>query len=104
MRLEFIDLLSDKFDSTTVNPKFFLLYPPSFYEKRKADLPQLQSFTYSGQEKMQDRNLILSGEHADRVLIYNVKIGPLEFPQFFYLSDQGKILLVNSEIYQWEYF
>jgi CubicO group peptidase (beta-lactamase class C family) len=104
MKLEFIDLLSGKFDSAKVNPKFFLLYPPSFYEKRKADLPQLQSFTYSGQEKMQDRNLILSGEHADRVLIYNVKIGSLEFPQFFYLSDHGKILLVNNELYQWEYF
>lgn len=104
MKLIFIDLLSGKFDTSKVNPKFFLLYPPTFYEKRKADLPQFQSFTYSGQQKMQDRNLILSGEHVDRVLIYNVKIDNLKFPQFFYLSDKGKVLLVNSDINEWDYF
>jgi hypothetical protein len=81
-----------------------MMYPPSFYEKRKADLPHLTSFTYAGQQKMQDRNLVLSGEHADRVLIYNVKIGSLEFPQFFYVSDQGKILLVNCDLNEWDYF
>jgi D-alanyl-D-alanine carboxypeptidase len=104
MKLSFIEMLSGKFDSTKINPKFFLYFRPSFYEKRKVDLQQLQSFTYSGQEKMQDRNLLISGEHADRVLIYNVKIGSLEFPQFFYLSDQGKILFVNNELSEWDYF
>lgn len=104
MKLTFIDLLSGVFDSAKVNPKFFMMYPPSFYEKRKAELPQFQSFTYAGQEKMQDRTLVLSGEHADRVLIYNVKFGTLEFPQFFYLSDRGKILMVNCDLNEWDYF
>jgi CubicO group peptidase (beta-lactamase class C family) len=104
MRGAFVEMLSGKFDSAKMNPKFFLLFPASFYEKRKADLPQLQSFTYAGEQKMQDRKLVLSGEHADRVLIYNVKIGHLEFPQFFYLSDQGKILSVNCDLPEWAYF
>ena len=33
-------------------------------------------------------------------MIYNIKIGDLEFPEYFYLSDAGKILFVGNELYQ----
>jgi hypothetical protein len=104
MKHAFIDIMSGMFDSVEVNPKYFLLNSPDFYKERKKDVEQLTSFTYAGQHKMEDRNLMLSGEHTDRVMIYNIKIGALEFPEFFYLSDKGKILFLSNELYQRQYF
>ena len=104
MKHAFIDIMSGKFDSTEVNPKYFLLNSPDFYKERKKDVEQLTSFIYAGQHKMENRNLMLSGEHADRVIVYNIKIGELEFPEFFYLSDKGKILFLSNELYQRQYF
>ena len=66
MKNAFIDFSSGRFDSAEMNLHFFSLYPSEFYEERKKDIEQLRSFTYAGQDKMQDRNLVLSGEHADR--------------------------------------
>jgi hypothetical protein len=96
MKLNFINCLSGQNDSAKLNPSFFLWFPHVYDEKNVAR--QLTSFIYTGQYKMNDRNLILYGAHADEVITYNAKLKDLDLLVFFYLSDNGKILFADAEL------
>jgi CubicO group peptidase (beta-lactamase class C family) len=96
MKLTFINCLSGKNDTSKLNYTFFLWFPHAYDPKKVVQ--QLTSFIYAGQYKMNDRNLILYGAHADEVITYNAKLNDLDLLVFFYLSDNGKILFADAEL------
>ena len=95
MKFTFINCISGKNDSAKLNPVFFSFFPHKYDDKKVTE--QLTSFTYAGQYKMNDRNLILYGSNADKVIAYKAKLNDLDLLVYFYLSADGKILFADAE-------
>jgi CubicO group peptidase (beta-lactamase class C family) len=95
MKLTFMNCISGENDSAKLNPVFFSFFPHKYDEKKVAE--QLTSFTYAGEYKMNDRNLILYGSNADKVIAYKTKLADLDLLVYFYLSDEGIILFADAE-------
>lgn len=67
---------------------FFILF-----KQLKKDIEQLNSFTYAAQFKMHDRNLILFGDHLDRLMVYNIKVAMLFSNIFLFIGQWGNNIL-----------
>ena len=96
MKFTFINCISGKNDSAKLNPVFFSFFPHKYDDQKVVQ--QLKSFKYAGQYKMNDRNLVLYGSRADKVIAYKAKLADLDLLVYFYLSDGGKILFADAEV------